>query len=140
MQKRGGDGAIGDLKRYLDGRTDIEMAFLFGSMGKGRATSRSDADVAVYYAREYTMDDIHRMSADIERLLDREVDLIVLNEASPQVAWAALKGVALRIGDRAFYMRYLLDVSREAEDFALFCEDLWQLRQARRLQSRVTDG
>ena len=123
------------LSAYLASRDEVLLAFLFGSYAKGRATGRSDVDVAVYF-RAYDLAAVNDLATELERLLGKNVDLIVLNEAGSSVAWAALRGLPLLIRDRAFYLQYMLDVSREAEDFAAFIEDLWRLRRKRRRRAK----
>ncbi|MCR4403020.1 MAG: nucleotidyltransferase domain-containing protein [Firmicutes bacterium] len=121
---------LGTLKRYFASRDDVVVAFLFGSHARGRATRRSDVDVAVYFAGAHDLARINGVAGELEALLHKDVDLIVLNEANASVAWAALRGIPLVIRDRAFYLQYMLDVSREAEDFSELLYDLWGLRRA----------
>lgn len=99
------------------------------------ATRRSDVDVAIYLVNKYSIEDINHIAVELENLLGKDVDLIVLNQANASIAWAALRGIPILIRDRAFYLRYMLDVSREAEDFREWVLDLWRLRHARRQSS-----
>ncbi|HHV56759.1 MAG TPA: nucleotidyltransferase domain-containing protein [Firmicutes bacterium] len=122
----------GVLRDYFRTRQDVALAFLFGSVAKGKATKRSDVDVAVYFSTPYDVQKLRKLSGELENLLHKDVDLIVLNDANPSLAWSALRGIPLRIADRGFYLEYMLDVSREAEDFREFIFDLWRLRQERR--------
>ena len=129
------------LERYFALRDDVTLAFLFGSVARGKATGRSDVDVAVYFAGGYNLTTVGGITGDLETLLRRDVDLIVLNEANASVAWAALRGTPLLVRDRAFYLQYMLDVSREAEDFSELLYDLWRLRRThRRLVGRHQVG
>ena len=125
-------GILGTLKRYFASRDDVVVAFLFGSHARGKATRRSDVDVAVYFAGAHDLTRINGVTGELEALIHKDVDLIVLNEANASVAWAALRGIPLVVRDRAFYLQYMLDVSREAEDFSELLYDLWRLRRARR--------
>ena len=83
------------LERYFALRDDVTLAFLFGSVARGKATGRSDVDVAVYFAGGYNLTTVGGITGDLETLLRRDVDLIVLNEANASVAWAALRGTPL---------------------------------------------
>lgn len=123
---------VGALKRYFALRNDVVLVFLFGSHARGKATRRSDVDVAVYFADAHDLTSVNGITAELEALLRKDVDLIVLNEANASVAWAALRGIPLVVRDRAFYLQYMLDVSREAEDFSELLNDLWRLRRAHR--------
>jgi predicted nucleotidyltransferase len=108
------------------------MAFLFGSAAKGRAIRRSDLDIAVHFSDGYDVRDVVSLAGELERLLGRDVDVIVLNSAPATLARTALRGVPLVIRNRQFYMEFMLDVSREAEDFDQLTAELWELRRRRR--------
>ncbi|MGI6285867.1 nucleotidyltransferase domain-containing protein [Neomoorella humiferrea] len=116
------------LKSYFNEQQNIRMAFLFGSRAKGRARPGSDADVGIYLEPGYTRQDIYRIWNELEDMLGLKVDLLVLNETTPSLAWTALKGKPLFIRDQSFYIRYMLDISREAEDFQQFLLDWWRWR------------
>ncbi len=78
------------LKNYFEGRRDVAFAFLFRSAIKGKIRKEGDVDVGVYF---WPKEDIEweafgkvypgeaRIGLDLERLLKKEVDLIVLNRA-----------------------------------------------------------
>lgn len=105
------------------------MAFLFGSAAAEREISESDVDVAVWFGKDYTIEEVGKLQSGIESLLHRNVDLIVLNHARPTIAWAAMRGKALIIRNYRLYLRKMLDFSLEAEDFRSFIFELWALRR-----------
>ncbi|NLG78375.1 MAG: nucleotidyltransferase domain-containing protein [Firmicutes bacterium] len=76
----------------------------FGSHARGKATRRSDVDVAVYFAGAHDLTPVNGVAGELEALLHKHVDLIVLNEANTSVAWAALRGIPLVVRDRTFYL------------------------------------
>ncbi len=117
------------LKTFFEGKKEIPMAFLFGSAAAGREIPESDVDVAVWYGKEYSLQDTERLWREIETLLHRNVDLIILNQARPAIAWAAMRGKTLIIRNYRLYLRKLLDFSLEAEDFRNFIFELWTLRR-----------
>lgn len=123
------------LEKYFISRTDVRLAFLFGSAARGRLSRESDVDIAVYFEGGYSLNSKNDLCHDLERLLDREVDLLVLNKDNPTLAWSAMRGVPLLIRDYTFYLEYMLQVSREAEDFQDFIIDLWKMRTALRGES-----
>jgi len=90
------------LTAFLATQEDIVAAYLFGSLAQGRATPRSDIDIAVLLKRAARPEasDLDRqlqLMGDISRFADREVDVIILNSASP-----VLKDQVLRPGRRIF--------------------------------------
>lgn len=118
---------IGALKKYFRGRKEVAFAFLFGSQARNEATKLSDVDVAVYfypmrrrpleYEEEVFYPPESEIWADLEQLLKREVELLVLNRVSSTVAASAIRGIPLAINDWGLYLDFVLVVSREAEDF-----------------------
>ncbi|MBI4745464.1 MAG: nucleotidyltransferase domain-containing protein [Deltaproteobacteria bacterium] len=137
----------GLLEPYFEKREDIVMAFLFGSWATGRYCGESDVDVAVYFkpesgrleweefdARYEGEDDIWR---DIENLLGKEVDLLVLNRAASSIADSAISGAPITIKDRGLYLDFMLRVSSEAIDFREFVNEYWKLKEEMRRPSFV---
>jgi len=117
-------------KKYFESRKDVAFAFLFGSQSRDNATIRSDVDIAVYFYPEkkrpleveaevfYEGED--RIWADLERLLNKEVDLLVLNRVPATVGASAIKGTPLTINDWGLYLDFMLVVTDIAEDFREF--------------------
>ena len=117
------------LAHYFTNRLNVRMAFLFGSVERGVASTESDVDVAVYLEKEGAEGTLW---TDIERLVGCEVDLVVLNRAPALIAWSAIRGTPLLIRDRGFFLDYFLEISEEAESLAEFNLDFWQLRDRAR--------
>ena len=113
------------LKNYFEGRDDIAFAFLFGSAAKGRVRREGDVDIAVYFVPENeleweafnkTYEGENRIALDLEGLLKKEVDLVVLNRARAVVADEIIrKGTPLVIKDRGIFLDFLCIISDEAE-------------------------
>ncbi len=118
------------LKGYLATREEVVFSFLYGSHAKGTATERSDVDVAVYfYPRARHPVEIEEevfypaesgIWGDLERILGREVELLVLNRAPATVAVSAIKGVPLLIREWDLYLDFLENITDMAEEFAEF--------------------
>ncbi len=124
------------LKDYFASREDIDMAFLFGSAATGRTRNDSDVDIAVYFAKSYTNEDVNKLWNELEKLLGAEVDLVLLNKDNPTLNWSALRGIPLLIRDQSFYVEYMLQVSREAEDMQDFIIDFYKMRKELRSEVR----
>lgn len=128
------------LKEYFEGRDDILMAFLFGSYARAIPHRESDVDIAVYFRPKsgyleweefdikYEAED--EIWLDVERLLKRNVDLIILNRARSTIAQSAINGIPIIIKDRGLYLDFMLRVTLEAEDFRETFEDYWRIKQA----------
>lgn len=98
---------------------------MFGSQSQGKASRLSDVDVAVYFFPSirhpiefeekiyYNGED--QLWLDLEGMLGKEVDLIVLNRVAATVASSAIRGIPLVIKDWGLYLDFLLVVTDESE-------------------------
>jgi predicted nucleotidyltransferase len=115
------------LKQYFGNRKDIAFAFLFGSYARGTATTISDVDIAVYFYPEkrrpieFEEENFYKGEDEIwdglERLLKKEVEMLVLNRVSMTVAAGAIRGIPLAINDWGLYLDFMEVATTEAEDF-----------------------
>ncbi|MFQ5688419.1 MAG: nucleotidyltransferase domain-containing protein, partial [Candidatus Scalindua sp.] len=115
------------LKEYFKDRKDVAFAFLFGSQARGTATKLSDIDIAVYFYPEkrhpveYEEEVFYKgeddIWADLERILKKEVELLVLNRVSATVSASAIRGMPLTINDWGLFLDFMDIVTRETEDF-----------------------
>ncbi|MEW6607725.1 MAG: nucleotidyltransferase domain-containing protein [bacterium] len=121
------DLEIKRLKNYFENRKDIACAFLFGSQAKGIATKLSDIDIAVYfypqkrhpveYEEEVFYSTEDKIWSDLEHLLNKEIELLILNRVSSSIAASAIRGIPLAINDWGLYLDFMEVVTHEAEDF-----------------------
>lgn len=115
------------LKKYFNERKDIAFAFLYGSFANGNAIKLSDVDIAVYfypqqrhpieYQEETYYDAEDMIWGDLERILKKEVELLVLNRVSASVAASAIRGIPLIINDWGLYLDFMEIVTSEGIDF-----------------------
>jgi uncharacterized protein YutE (UPF0331/DUF86 family)/predicted nucleotidyltransferase len=125
---------IKELKKYFKKRKDVILAFLFGSFVSGREMKESDIDVAVYLKEKQKRVKIYR---DLSHILEREVDLVDLEEAPASLVSNVFKtGIPLVIKDERLYWELYLKMSNEAEDFLEFVEDFWKIKQKARSLSK----
>ena len=113
------------LQPYFEKRDDVAFAFLFGSAITGRMRREGDIDIAVYFRPEHGVEwemsgkrweAEARIALDLERLLKKEVDLIVLNRAMAILADEIIrKGMPIIIKDTGLLLDFLCIVSDEAE-------------------------
>lgn len=118
------------IKSYCEKEKDILFGFLFGSSASGKTCLESDIDIGVYLKRQ---DDKleNKIQNNLEKLLGREVDLVILNRSMATLAWNIIrKGIALDIKDKGLYLDFMLEISREAEDFMDFNLDAWRMKYA----------
>lgn len=122
---------IEGLKRYFNERQEVAFAFLFGSQGRGNATKLSDVDIAVYFYPRKKLNILeyekavfypteNEIWADLEIIVHKEVELLVLNRVSSTVAASAIRGIALAINDWGTYLDFMTAITSEAIDFREF--------------------
>ena len=118
------------LKPYCEKENDIIFGFLFGSYAFDKPCLESDIDIALYLRN--TGDKLeNRLQNELENLLHKELDLVILNRAPSTLAWNIIrKGIPLTIKKRAIYLDFMLEVSTEAEDFIDFNLDTWRRKYA----------
>lgn len=134
---------IQQLKDYFEKRSDVAMAFLFGSQAEERAHGGSDWDIAVYFTpatkeleyedaeREYPEED--RVWSDLMNILKTDnVDFLVLNRAPANIAATAIRGVPLAIKNRGLWLKFMLVVTGIAEDFRITARDYYEIFQRSR--------
>src|SRR5438876_672521 len=83
------------VSRCVTRRPEIQAAYVFGSVASGRARADSDVDVAVLLDRRVRPGRILKyrlkLMADLGTALHRsDVDVVILNEASPVLAHRVL--------------------------------------------------
>ena len=83
------------VSAYLAAQADVVVAYLFGSVARGRANQMSDIDVAVLLEPELepaaTVERQLQLMVALDDFADREVQVIVLNRASPFLAYQVVR-------------------------------------------------
>ena len=127
------------LKKYLKKESSVILAFIFGSRQKGLARDSSDWDIGIYFKpktrkleweeeKDYPQE--NRIWGKITEIMEREVDLVVLNRVPSILVFNVLtSGFPLLIKDRKIYLDLLERTSYEAIDFRNFIFDFWKIKQ-----------
>src|SRR5205085_9553351 len=92
------------LREVLQGDERIAFALIFGSTARGQATPFSDVDVAIGLRAGASFDagDIGALVSHLEAAAGRDVDLVILNEAPPALAYRVFRdGRVIMEADRA---------------------------------------
>ena len=94
---------VAAMARVLDADPRIAYGLVFGSAARGQARAASDLDVAVGLATGSEFDGlaVGRLVSDLERASGRTVDLVLLHEAPPALAYRVFRdGVVVSVRDR----------------------------------------
>lgn len=90
-------GMADRIRRALAGRADVRVAVLFGSEARGTAGPGSDVDIAV----DAPSVDVLDLVAELSVALDREVDVVALEEATiPLLERLVREGIVVHEGTR----------------------------------------
>jgi predicted nucleotidyltransferase len=92
------------IRQILEDDSRIAYALLFGSSARDRTHPGSDVDIAVGLApgARFSAREVGDLVSRLESAVGRAVDLIVLNEAPPALAYRVFRdGRELMVRDRA---------------------------------------
>lgn len=127
------------LNNYFQNREDISFAYLFGSVAKNQSHTESDVDIGVYFMPatrrlEYESENRYPGESDIwsdlDRLIGRHVDMVVLNRASSTLFSAVLEeGQIIFSKDDGLSMRLSGAITDLAEDFRNFISDFVKIKE-----------
>jgi predicted nucleotidyltransferase len=107
---------------YLKSRPDVNFAYLFGSLAKGKLLPLSDVDIAVYLSE--SSDVLEKKLEILGELIDiletDEIDLVILNEAPLVLRMKILENKKLIVDNTPFLRhRYESLTMREYFDFSI---------------------
>lgn len=105
------------LKEYFKDKEVILLAFIFGSAVSSRLTKGSDVDVAVLFSKMPHFSDILKITEEVSGIINREIDIVVLNNSSPVIRMQVLKnGKLIKSIDNASYNNFFVRTVKEYDD------------------------
>jgi len=124
------------LKEYFGCYDAISFAVLFGSRSVGQERSASDFDIAIYFTPrdrrmiEYEECNVYpareTVERDLETLLKKEVDLIVLNNTPCSLASEIVtRGIPIIVKDEQLFARFVSVVTSAAIDYREFVKEYY---------------
>jgi predicted nucleotidyltransferase len=129
------------VARCVARQTDVQAAYIFGSVAQGRARPDSDIDVGVLLGRRLPDARALRyrltLAGELGAALHRDdVQLVILNDAPPLLAQRVLsRGVLVFQRSRAARVRFHVATARRYEDLVPTME-----RYVDRLKEHVRHG
>jgi predicted nucleotidyltransferase len=125
---------IDALTRFFGSREDVAAAWIFGSVARGTATSRSDVDVAILTSgpRARGLDALHaEMQDEIEALVGRPVQVIDARSAPPDLVHRVMRdGVLVCRRDEPARIAFEVQARNEYWDLLPYLEEYRKPRPA----------
>ena len=108
---------VKSLKTFFKERHEILLAFLFGSSARNRMRSSSDVDIGIIFKTARHFDAINDLTGELSSILKREVDLVVLNHASPVLKMQILKnGILIYSSNKKYFHQFFADTVNQYDD------------------------
>ena len=118
---------VKSLETFLEEKRGILLTFLFGSFANKRVRPLSDVDIGILFRTVPDVYAISDLTEELSSLLQREVDLVVLNHASPVLKMQVLKnGILIYASDRRYFHQFFVDTVNQYDDLKRIrknCED-----------------
>jgi len=113
------------LRKYFQKHPEIEVAYIFGSVAQGRENPLSDIDVAIILDDKQIKQELYRYGYKAEILTDlikilkmNNVDLVILNEASPLLKHRVLySGKLIYCRNERKRIQFQIDTINKYNDF-----------------------
>lgn len=121
------------LTEHFKSIKSVRLAFLVGSYAKGTAREGSDVDVAVLFGRLSNVEDKIGTRDTLSRLLKKEVDLVVLDDAGPVMKMQALKSGVILYRERGAYEEFFARTLNEYSDLKIFRKEAEEKILGRRI-------
>jgi predicted nucleotidyltransferase len=115
------------LSQIFHRTEEVRSAYLFGSVAEGVSNPRSDLDIAVRLEPELGAEEKHRIRmdliAELEDLHERQVDVVVLNDASLKMIYQVFNhGKSVYIRRLEEEENFRLKKQKEYFDFQYYLE------------------
>ncbi len=112
-----------ELAKALGEESDVLFAYLFGSQARKDALPTSDIDVAVYLIDGDFFNRKLELIEKLSRLMKKEVDITILNEASPLLKFVVIsEGKVIYSIDDSKRIDFDLQTTNEYIDFKPYME------------------
>ena len=127
QQPRISRSIVKQLKTFFKDKTDAALVFLFGSFVRKQITAYSDIDIGIFFKKAPDIYEINDIKEDLSASLKRDVDVVVLNDASPILRMQVLKnGILIIERDKNDFSIFYGDTVKQYDDLKIIrrkCED-----------------
>ena len=122
------------IAKVFENRTDVEFAYLFGSVAMGTERMESDMDIAVYLNDQLFEEQMGQYRLELIDLLEettgRKIDLVILNTASLKLVHQVLMyGKIIYVENEEKEKAFAWKKRKEYLDFKYYIDrDLQEMR------------
>jgi uncharacterized protein len=115
------------LADFFKMKSGVLLVFLFGSAASGKMTDDSDIDIGILFEYKHDFYEINELKSELNTILKKEIDIAVLNSASPILKMQVLKnGILAFAQDKKSYNEFFVDTINQYDDLKQIrkiCED-----------------
>jgi len=128
----------GEIRKLLEKRKEITLAYLYGSFVKGYARADSDLDLGILLDEKFDADPLYqsRIAVEIETQahIDRELDVRVLNGMPPRFLRQVIDGELIFCKQESERVKFETEVIDSYLDFKPFYDQYDRMRRERLLK------
>ena len=115
------------LADFFGKKSEVLLVFLFGSAASRKMAERSDIDIGILFKYQTDVYEINKLKSELNSIFKRDIDIAVLNSASPILKMQVLKnGVLVFAKDKKIYNQFYVDAINQYDDLKQtrkICED-----------------
>jgi uncharacterized protein len=115
------------LADFFRTKPGVLLVLLFGSAASGKMTQDSDIDIGILFEHNPDIYQVNELKSELNSIFKREIDIAVLNSASPILKMQVLKnGVLAWAKDKKPYNQFFVDTINQYDDLKQvrkICED-----------------
>lgn len=105
------------MESFFKGRQEILLVFLFGSSARNRLRPSSDVDIGILFKTAPEIKTMNALREELSSILGREVDLVVLNHASPILRMQILRhGILIDSRGKKNFHQFFTDTVNQYDD------------------------
>jgi len=111
------------IEKVCESFTNVQAAWVFGSAREGSIKPGSDLDIGVLFFAASSLDERVMLREQLQKSLSfDDIDLVILNEASPITRFEAICGRRVFVRDRSRWAEFFSLTAREYEDEMAFLQ------------------
>lgn len=115
------------LADFFGKKPEVLLVFLFGSAANRKMAEGSDIDIGILFESRPDVYEINKLKSELNAIFKRDIDIAVLNSASPILKMQVLKnGVLVFAKDKKIYHQFYVDAINQYDDLKQtrkICED-----------------